>query len=410
MLLGSIAVADSFGNLESIGGLNDEINYEVNLNNKRPIDVDGYVPRENPTDRELERIKNRLQNQKMTIDLNKQKTKGYKKLVDSTEKLSETSEELYFSRSESEKLLNDYHKRLECLERHNFNYKKCNTTKRQFQRSMDQVDTALKEQADEIDQKTSQKSAGLSKAPTPIVNNINIRPSDYEEGPIKSSYSQMNITPIFRYIFWNIAGQPDVRNSQSFGIRGDYQVSSGFFMGASLDFGQSDIQTLEYNNFNNNFNFNNGPLSFQNLRGGDAQYQNFSIGLFGKYYVRRDQMFRPYIVGGVNFNNTDLEYTRQPQFNQFNNGFGNNFGAQFSDSYSSQNFGFDLGIGSDLHFSKNFGATLEIGFRRNFIRNEAADRNFSPFFSNQESFIDQLGREIDEGNNFNIGLGFNLNF
>jgi len=87
----------------------------------RPIDVDGYVKRkEQPVmDAELQTIRSEIQKQKKEIVLNKVKAQKFKELGKSTEKLSETTEEMLLEKRAVQEEIANYNLKVKCLSQEN---------------------------------------------------------------------------------------------------------------------------------------------------------------------------------------------------------------------------------------------------------------------------------------------------
>ena len=88
-------------------------------NQSSPLYVEGnYANEDNApeeTDSELSFIQNELTKQKQQIRINDKKSKGYKKLQTTTEKLSDTTERYVEEKKESEKIIKEYNEKINCL-------------------------------------------------------------------------------------------------------------------------------------------------------------------------------------------------------------------------------------------------------------------------------------------------------
>lgn len=83
----------------------------------RAIDVDGYLrQKEQPVhDAELQTIRTEIQKQKKEIVLNKVKAQKFKELGKSTEKLSETTEEMLLEKRAVQEEIANYNIKIKCL-------------------------------------------------------------------------------------------------------------------------------------------------------------------------------------------------------------------------------------------------------------------------------------------------------
>lgn len=86
-----------------------------------PINVDGYVKeQEKPvTDPELLTIRSEIEKQKKEIVLNKVKARQFKELGKSTEKLSETTEEMLLEKRAVQEEIANYNMKVKCLSQDN---------------------------------------------------------------------------------------------------------------------------------------------------------------------------------------------------------------------------------------------------------------------------------------------------
>jgi hypothetical protein len=82
-----------------------------------PINVDGYLKeKERPiVDPELQTIRSEIQKQKKEIVLNKVKAQKFKELGKSTEKLSETTEEMLLEKRAAQEEIANYNLKVKCL-------------------------------------------------------------------------------------------------------------------------------------------------------------------------------------------------------------------------------------------------------------------------------------------------------
>jgi peptidoglycan hydrolase CwlO-like protein len=84
-----------------------------------PINVDGFVTEQVPTDGELQGIHAELERQKKEIVLNREKVKTYKELNKSVEKLSETAEDYIEEKKAAQKEIAEYNAKVRCMQQDN---------------------------------------------------------------------------------------------------------------------------------------------------------------------------------------------------------------------------------------------------------------------------------------------------
>ena len=80
------------------------------------IDVDGYIKEEQVRDQELLTIQSELKRQKKEIVLNKEKSKQFKVLSKSVEKLSEATEEYLEEKKAAQAEIAEYNIKVKCLQ------------------------------------------------------------------------------------------------------------------------------------------------------------------------------------------------------------------------------------------------------------------------------------------------------
>ena len=81
--------------------------------NSDPIDINGYVSEAPVSDNELEKVRGELRRQKQTIQINKEKSKKYKELGRTTEKLADVTESMIEERSEATSTIDRYNKKID---------------------------------------------------------------------------------------------------------------------------------------------------------------------------------------------------------------------------------------------------------------------------------------------------------
>ncbi len=102
------------------------------------LNIEGYVDEDKSAkqniveDQELQMMKRELERQQKTIVVNKVKSKAYKKLAHSTEKLTEVHQEMMEEKIDSQVSINKFNqrvaeqeKRMKCLENNDWDRSKC---------------------------------------------------------------------------------------------------------------------------------------------------------------------------------------------------------------------------------------------------------------------------------------------
>ena len=370
------------------GILDDEI-VEVSPSSYQgdPINIEGYQkPEAQASDRELQAVKSELKKQKREIKLNKNKSKSYKELAKTTEKLADTTEEMYEEKKESQKLIDEYNNKLDCLQQNNFNSKKCR--KKRF---------------------------------------VEDRVGSYQSAPVRQQQQQAVLAPKkpkkegFGESFALIPGGGmnsysgdfiDFESNVAAGLRFESPINDRFTMGVGLNYVSMDIiQTPSFNNFYFGNIFPNGINMNRELN-----YTSWGASIYGKVNILTGRKFRPYLVGGVGYFRSDLDFTTQAlAANNF--GFNNGFNNGIIQGYQSNNINGNLGLGIDADFTDNFGLNFELGMIRtltsSFSQQNASQAVLGSNFYNtsqDQFFLEQLGLEIDEANILTLSLGIRVIF
>lgn len=334
-----------------------------------PINIEGYTREEAPvTDRELEFINNELVKQKTEIKLNKEKTKGYSKLQRTTEKLAEETESYLEEKEASQKVIDEYNKKIDCLlNKDNRRSKEC--------------DKYVRNKRNDVQDEVSTGAAAVAKVETKAPAK---EEEDFEDGSFK----------ILPYTGLN-SMQTDVGNIESglnAGIRAEMNVGERLALGIGFGY-----MTLENRDYGLNYA---GWQNYGFVR--DMEYSRMAIEAYGKFYLLKNKRMRPYIGGGINYARSTMNYT-QNNNNAYYNGY-----LYANEEVNANIIGANASIGTDFMFTKNIGVNLEFAYAKAI---SVSNNNRPNMYYNQGQ--DPLVRVSDAINNANalsIAAGLVISF
>ncbi len=349
-----------------------------------PLVVDGQA--QNPTDEELEYIRNELDKQSDQIMLNNQKSDKYRRLQRTTEKLAKTTERYVNEKSNSEKKINEYNKKIDCL---------------------------LNDSTDpECDQFREDKVSHTQAAPQ--VQAKAKRDFDYVE--------KIRITPYAFATSYSGNGLNNIESNPGFGLRLDADLNKSFAMGVGVSMMSMQSNDLRcFGSFGMNcfptagaypmHGFGHGyaatPFnSGLNQMGRSVDIDNFAIDLLGRYNIAIREQFVPYVGFGISYNRISLEFSDQIH--------GSNFGMMspfamghtgWNSKYDTTFFSARIATGADYYFTDMFGINLEFSYSRGLVNPN--DRTNTPGF---HRMLEEIGDQIAGANAMSAQLGVIIAF
>ncbi len=348
-----------FGILGTVSNANDEVLRQD------PINIDGYVKADaEVTDRELEMINNELTKQTTTIQLNKSKTKKYKKLQDTTEKLANETEEYLAEKKSSQEAIDKYNKKIDCL---------MNNT-----RSAD-CDKILNRKPEVVDTVSTQAAA------TEKVETVAKTKADDSDSVVHT----MKITPYSGINSYAI-DDGNLESNAIFGMKAETEINSRFSAGA---YGQ--YTTMTSRNFDSRLAPTYSGFGFYSSGYMDVAYTQYDIGAYGKFYVLNQSKFKPYVLGGLSYTRLNVE----SQNSTYN-------------SNSNVNANYALGkiaLGADFDFTKSFGINIEAAYTNPVFKREVSVNDFTLNYGEQALLTEQANKLMNT-NIMSFNVGFNILF
>lgn len=343
--------------------------------NSDPIDINGYVKEAPATDHELETVKNELRKQKQAIQVNKEKGRKYKELSRTTEKLADVTEDLIDERTESQKTIDRYNKKIDCMMNKDTTDPECDEYVRRDEVKISQA--APKSQANIEEPNTS-----------PLQNKIKVLPY--------TGFTQIN------------SENEDLEAGIAGGLRVESDVLSNLSVGLGISY--TSLETTDFANAYKGYQYSTWDGRYDSAYAGGRQveYSNIGFELYGKYYITKTERFRPYAGAGVSYNRSSMNYLQNTN-KQYSYGYGQQqqqFRTGDEEVISSHIKGTLIG-GSEIVFTKSIGMNLELSYARGFGSNLSSEnRTVGP----DQRRLEQFNNELISANIFGVYAGMLIMF
>lgn len=338
-----------------------------------PIDINGYVQEAPVSDHELESVKNELRKQQNAIKVNKEKAKTYGKLSKTTEKLSDTTEEMIEEKKESQATIAKFNKKIDCLMSEN-----------------------LKEGCEEY-QKQPVEDRISTKQAAPVVQAAVSAPVSSDEfgGLIKV----MPYSGLTTYMSDN----ENLEAGVAAGIRVETNVNKRISMG--MGFKYTSFKTTD---FSNGYMGAQLGQAYQSYYGGrEIDYTNMNFDIYSKFFIIKNDRFRPYIGAGIGYNRSNMEYTNNtsaPQSGYWQNTrFGN-------EEVTSSHANVELLVGSEVIFSESIGMNLELAYNKALGSNLSAENGISTYQAPDQQRLENLSGEVNDAHIVSLNASLIVQF
>ncbi|MGK0368001.1 MAG: outer membrane protein W [Thermoproteota archaeon] len=341
--------------------------------NSEPINVVGYVREDAPvTDSELQALENEIVKQKTTIKLNRKKTKNYKKLQRSTEKLADETESYMSEKRDAEKTVTSYNKRIKCL-----------------------LEKSNPKECDEgYTDKVKTQAAAVAKtevaAPAAAASTLG------EMGDLK-------ILP-FAGLTSVSLDSGTLESTVAVGLKAEMNLGKRFSVGVGFKY-----TTLE------NTDYCTEPTQCSNLSwyspgqniGRDTKLTQYAFSAHGKFYMTSSSRFRPYVGAGLSYERANFKYTSEGNnFNNFNNFYNQSNG---NDDMDSSSFSAQVLLGSEFKLSERFGLNIEVEYSKNMSSNTTQNNPYS-IYQNGQQRLQDLSNNLQEADYISIFAGMVVTF
>ena len=368
MLMATLLASMSF----SVAMANDQ-----GVLNSDPININGYVTQEpTATDAELENVKGELRKQKSAIIINKEKKKKYGELSRSTEKLADVTEEMIEERKESQNTIDRFNKKIDCLMAEGF-----------------------KEGCEEFVKKPVEDKVIVTQA-APVV-----------AAPVEAPTTGDNFGEKIKVMPYTglttfASDNETLEAGLVGGIRVETNVNRRFSIGMGFKYTSMTTEDFGGDNY-----FQGGYYDYYNTYygGREIEYKSMNFNLYSKFYMVKNERFRPYIGGGIGYNRTTMEYSDNSSASSSYNGqyYGYNFG---NEEVITSNLNIELLLGSEIKFTDGIGANLELAYARGLGGNISSENGRSSFYAPDQQRLEDLSAELSEANIISIFAGLLIEF
>ncbi|MDA9793060.1 porin family protein [Bacteriovoracaceae bacterium] len=342
-----------------------------------PINIEGYVkaaPR--VTDNELESISNELVKQKNEIQLNKAKTKKYQKLQRTTVKLADETETYLEEKNESQKVIEEYNKKIKCLLEKK-NTKEC----RKNFKSADVQDSV------------NTKAAAVAK------NEAKAEPTKRPLG-----IGELKVIPYSGMTMIN-ADNGQLESGLVAGVKAEANIGSSFSFGVGFNY--TNLENTDFCLIGSEcFGAWSGSYSpyGSNQIGREQKYSKYSVGAYGKFFPLKNDRFRPYVGAGVNYSRSSLNYTSNNQSAYYNVSHLN-----ANEEVEMTTFAAEVSLGTEIRFTKMFGMNLEVQYAKAMSTSINNNNPFSQYVPGQQR-LSNLAEDIENADNVSVFAGLLVTF
>jgi hypothetical protein len=339
-----------------------------------PIDINGYVQEEAPvTDQELETVKNELRKQQNAIKVNKAKAKKYNELSRSTEKLADTTEDMIIERKESQETIDKFNKKIDCL-----------------------MAETVKEGCEKYQRNMISDEVQVSQA-APVVQT---EAPKVEEAPTKSN-GTIKVLP-YAGLTTFMTENETLESNVSAGLRVETDVTARVSVGMGVNY--TTMQTTDYAN---GYMANGYFGHYQSVYGGrEIEYSNLNIDVYSKFYIIKNDRFRPYIGAGLGYNRASMNYTDNTQAGAYN-GYNYNFGnEEVNTSYING----ELLVGSEIVFTDSIGMNLGLTYNRALGSNLSSENGIDLYQAPDQQRLEDLSAELGEADIIRLNASLLVTF
>ncbi len=384
-------------NNQNDSGSQQIVNKVINYSD-RPLNIDGEVAQEQPaTDSELNFINNELKKQKTQIYLNKEKSKGYKNLQNTTETLVGATEDYVTERKSSEAKIKEYNKQIKCLLDENAGDPDCAKDEPVVVAPKPKVIVQKVEVVQAAPAQVSVEEISNSEEFS-FIDSLKILPDVgvrvYSSGQY---YRDLESTPAF-----GLKIESELNRRVSIGLGFSYHKIRFLNDNYSNDIGSFGYGAHSGGNFGDQYN-NNYIDSFGNV-GRSIKMDSFGTELYGKFYLLRSTRLRPFIGVGTNVNR--LKVTYDDSFAD-NFDYGNDTYYFGGENHSTWTLGGNLKGGVEFSFTKNIGLFIEGSFNKGFT--SFGGSNLRDFYGD-EVILREISNDFAKSSSFGINIGGAITF
>jgi hypothetical protein len=349
--------------------------------NSDPININGYVTEEeNVSDAELENVKSELRKQKTAIVVNKQKKKKYGELSRSTEKLADVTEDMIEERKESQVTIDKFNKKIDCL-----------------------MAEGQKEGCEEYVKAPKEDILNVQQA-APIAPQVVEAPIQVPTTGDKFG-STIKVLP-YSGLTTLMSDNESLEAGLVGGIKIETNANDRFSIG--IGFNYTSLSTQDYGGSNY---MNSGYVDYYNsyYGGREMEYKNMNFDIYSKFFIIKNDRFRPFVGAGIGYNRTTMAYADNNQASSSYGGqyYGYNFG---SEEVITSNVNIELMIGSEIKFTESIGANIELNYSRSLGGNLSSEKGVNPYLAPDQQRLEDLSEELGESNIVSLFAGMLIEF
>ncbi|MBT3981890.1 MAG: hypothetical protein HOE90_11085 [Bacteriovoracaceae bacterium] len=142
----------------------------------------------------------------------------------------------------------------------------------------------------------------------------------------------------------------------------------------------------------------------------EIKYTGMKIDINGKFYLIATGMIQPYLGAGLGFNRTSLKYDQNNQ-STYTGSYTPYSNVQFgNESYSGSFLSGELGAGTDLMFTDTFGAAVGFKYSKGLTSSFNEKKAYSSQQNPDQTWLNELGQEVDDAHNASFFAGLNVSF
>jgi opacity protein-like surface antigen len=189
------------------------------------------------------------------------------------------------------------------------------------------------------------------------------------------------------------------------GVKVETNINSRFSIGIGFNY-----TTMSTEDFGGNNYLDPGYVDYyQSYYGGrDIEYSNMNFDIYSKFFISKNERFRPYIGAGLGYNRNTLKYSNNGSPNPYYNPgsssqfYGYNFG---NEEVSSSSVNVELMAGSEMKFTDTIGANVEFNYMRALGGNLSSKNGINRLYAPDQQRLEDLSDELTEANVLSIFAG-----
>lgn len=314
------------------------------------------------------------------MKLNKEKTRNYKKLSKTTEKLSNSTEDYIQEKKESEKIIKEYNKKIKCLLEENYGNPDCD---------------------EYVEKKQEDKVKVIQAATEQVV-------EDLEKNKETGFADKLKIIPYIGMNTFNGDNLDNVESDTALGVRVESSIWDRFSAGLGLMYYSTNFTHFPYRDF----------------RSFEVDMKTLGIDLYGRFNFFKHSRFTPYLGAGVGYRRMTLNANNNTAYSLSGPGYGYgnpySYGSPYAYGYQNQggqatyesnHLVGSVNAGAEYSFTSAFGMFAEFGYTHGLTSFGGSDNTDQGFFFNPtENELKRLNERFAKAGVFTIIGGLTISF